>query len=448
MTAESRPTNGSVAIVGGGFTGLTAAYRLSAAGHTVTLFEQGDDLGGLAGGFTMGGQPLEKAYHFLYRTDEHMWGLLDELEMRDLVHFHDSSLSTYYDGVLYPMMTPLDLIRFKPLSFVDRIRAGVTVLYLQRVRKWEKLTHVTALSWLRKWAGPRVTDVVWEPLLRGKFDHYYDKVTMGWLWGRVKQRADSQDRGENTEKLGYFTGGFRVLVDELVSRTEAAGGTVRTGATIDSVGHDPDTGLVEINHGGTTETFDKALLTVPSTVAGRLLADYHRADPDYFAKLEAIDYLAAAVLVFMSEQQITPYYWHNINEPDSPFVVFLSLTNLVGTDDFDGRHVYYIGDYVPDEHAYMAMSPDKLKEHWYTQMGRIFPDFDRDQIVEDELFRFRDSQHIVDVGYEDKLVPHQTPCPGVWLANFSQIYPMDRGTNYAVRDGIDLAEEISRTFSD
>ena len=96
-------------------------------------------------------------------------------------------MSTYYGNTLYPMMGPMDLIKFKPLSFINRIRAGVTVLWLQRVKDWKKLEGITALDWLRKYAGRQVTDVIWEPLLRGKFDRYFDKVTMSWLWGPVKQ---------------------------------------------------------------------------------------------------------------------------------------------------------------------------------------------------------------------------------------------------------------------
>ena len=168
-----------------------AAYRLSVAGHKVTVYEAGDVLGGLAGGCQLLGKPVEKAYHFLYKTDEYMLRLLDDLEMADSLTFHKSSVSTYYDGVLYPMENPVDLIKFTPLSFVNRIRAGVSVLYLQKVKNWQKLTTVTAMDWLTRVAGKQVTDVIWEPLLRGKFDRYYDKVTMCWLWGRVKQRVES-----------------------------------------------------------------------------------------------------------------------------------------------------------------------------------------------------------------------------------------------------------------
>lgn len=184
-----------IGIIGGGLTGLTAAYRLVENDQAdVTLYEASDRLGGLAAGFELDGHRVEQAYHFLYTTDEYILAMVEELGLSDLLTYHKSSVSTYYDGTLYPMETPLDLIKFTPISFIDRIRAGVTVLYLQKVKNWRGLSNTTALAWLRKYAGRRVSDVIWEPLLRGKFDRYYDKVTMSWLWGRVLQRVDSRDK--------------------------------------------------------------------------------------------------------------------------------------------------------------------------------------------------------------------------------------------------------------
>ena len=432
-------TRPRIGIIGGGITGLTAAYRLVQAGYDVTIFEASGDVGGLASGFTLAGHPVEKAYHFLYKTDRYILSLVDELGLTDKLSFHPSSVSTYYDGVLYPMMTPIDLIRFTPISFINRIRAGITVLWLQRVRDWRKLSEITALEWLRRWAGRQVTDVIWEPLLRGKFDRYYDKVTMSWLWGRVKQRVDSRDAKIGGEALGYFDGGFKIITDALLSRLGST--DIRLNTRVSSLRHEDGKVVVATDAG--EEQFDRVLATVPSNVLAKMIASYESSDPQYFAKLRSIDYLDACVQVFATPQKFTPYYWHNINTPNAPFVVFLSLTNLVGSEKYGGLNIYYIGDYVPAEHPYMSMAASELKQRWYGELKKIFPEFEPSKVVEDGLFRLRNAQHIVDIGFEEnKLLPHQTPCPGVLMSNFSQIYPMDRGTNYAVRDGNRMAEEL------
>lgn len=425
-------------IVGGGFTGLTAAYELLKKGHKVTVFEAGNVVGGLAGGCTILGTPVEKAYHFLYKTDKYMLALLDELELRNDLTYHKSSVSTYYDDHLYPMETPLDLIRFSPLKFHNRIRAGLCVLYLQQVKNWQGLTEITAIDWLRKWAGDEVTDVIWEPLLKGKFDRYFDKVTMCWLWGRVKQRVDSRDRQLKGEALGYVEGGFARIIDVLVERIIAMGGDIRLETPVQNIESLED-GRVALQTAEGSHQFDKMLLTVPCKVADKMLAAYKADHAEYFKKLNSIDYLDAAVLLFATDKPITEYYWHNINTPDSPFVVFLSLTSLIGTERFGGKHVYYIGDYVPGEHPYMSMPAEQLQSNWFDALQSMFPSFDPTSVIESQIYRFKDAQHIVDVGFEDKIVAHDTPCPNVYLCNFSQIFPMDRGTNYAVRDGVRMA---------
>ncbi|MDP1556358.1 MAG: NAD(P)/FAD-dependent oxidoreductase [Hyphomonas sp.] len=438
----------NIGIIGGGLTGITTAYRLIQQGHKVTIFEASSYLGGLAAGFELAGHRVEHAYHFLYKTDEYILGLVKELGLEDKLTFHKSSVSTYYGDTLYPMETPIDLIKFKPISFIDRIRAGVTVLYLQRVKNWRKLENITALDWLRKYAGRSVSDVIWEPLLRGKFDRYFDKVTMSWLWGRVLQRVDSRDAKLGGEALGYFKGGFRTIIDALVGPITAAGADIRLGTPVSKLTHNPVTGQVTVTTANGEDSFDRVLATVPSHVLAKMIAGYEAADPTYFNKLRSIDYLDAVVQVFATKQKFTKYYWHNINTPNSPFVVFLSLTNLVGSERFDGLNIYYIGDYVPPEHEYMSAGKDELKKRWYAELKKMFPDFDETQVVDDALFKMRNAQHIVDIGFEqNKLVPYETPCPGVLMCNFSQIYPMDRGTNYAVRDGNAMAKKIVESLS-
>lgn len=433
--------NKKVAIVGAGFAGLSAAHYLCKQGIEVTIFEAGPNEGGLASGFHLMGQSIERAYHFIYKTDKHMISLLNELDIADTLTFHQSSIATYYNQTLYPMATPLDLIKFYPLNFFDRIRAGLTVLYLQRVKNWKKLTSVSALDWLNKYAGKNVTKVIWEPLLKGKFDIYFDKVTMCWLWGRIKQRMDSQKAGASGEELGYLSGGFDSVVQELKNTIQASGGKILLNSPIDKVEYCAQSDHVNISVNGKEESFNSVLLTVPSNIASSILRKYSTEDPQYFQNLKKTEYLDAAVMIFSSDQKISDYYWHNINDP-SEFVVFLSLTNLIGTNSFNGKHVYYIGDYMTPDNQNMHIHKDELMAKWLDQLKLFFPSFVQSSVIEKHLFRFKNAQHIVDIGYEDKIPSVTTPCKNVYLSNFSQIFPMDRGTNYAIRDGKKVSDLI------
>ena len=91
----SRP---SVAIVGGGILGMTAAYRLSQAGVDVTLYERAPDLGGLVGSFDFDGTQADRFYHVVLPTDDRVLGLAEELGLRDTFRFRPTKVGFYGGG--------------------------------------------------------------------------------------------------------------------------------------------------------------------------------------------------------------------------------------------------------------------------------------------------------------------------------------------------------------
>ncbi len=427
-----------IAIIGGGFTGLTAAYRLAQLGHEVTVYEAQPVLGGLVAGFELDGVPLEKAYHFLYKTDQAIIDLAEEIGVSDALHFYPSSVSLFYDGKLYPFMTPKDLLLFTPLSLFDRIRAGVIALYLGKVKNWRPFAAVSAYEWMRRWGGEAVTRVIWEPVLRGKFFNYYDKIAMSYLWSRVAVRVNSKDRGDVTEKLGYFDGGFQTFTNRLVERCRQLGVRFYVNTKPHSLIQGDGVAQVVVN--GETVTYDACLSTTPSYVFRHLIEhQHHSVSPSYLEKLSAIDYLGAVLLVFTSDTKLTDYYWHNVNDLQQPFLVLLSLSALVGTQQTHGKHVYYVGAYVPHDHEYFTLSDEALVDRWVPGIKALFPNFTPEMMTHHRVFRFKNAQHIVEPGYEERIVPYQSELPNLYLANFTQIFPDDRGTNYAVAEGNKVA---------
>jgi len=426
----------NIVIVGGGFTGLTAAYALARRrdGHRITLIEAGPSLGGLAGGFPLCGTSLEKTYHYLLLGDTAIIGLARELGLEQELVFPTGSVGIHDGERLYPFTTALDLLRFRPCPPLDRVRLGLAMLRLQRVRNWQPLARVTAHQWLSRACGSGAMRAVWEPLLRGKFDRYAEEVAMAWLWARVHTRANSRRRGR--EKLGYFRGGFATLVRRMTDELESAGATLRTGRRVQRIEAQPRRELLLDN--GEALAFDRCLFTGPSDVFSRLLP----ADPaldGYRQQLQSIAYLGAVCLILVTDQSLCRQHWVNIHDRNAPFLVMINHTALVGTALYQGRHVYYLGCYRPHEHRCFHQEEGELAGEWLDYLGRLFPAFDRTRIEQTHVFRFRNAQHVVDCDYERRIPDFRTPLAGVYLANFSQIFPHDRGTNFAVRDGLHLA---------
>jgi protoporphyrinogen oxidase len=425
-----------ILIVGGGFTGLTAALRLSAdENFSVTLVEGSKELGGLAGGFQIQGTSLEKTYHHLFLTDTSILELVKELGLSDKLIWCDSSVGIFRDKKIHPFKTPGDLLKFSPCNFLGRLRTGFAALYLKHQKNWRGFTRVTAHDWMTRACGASAMASIWTPLLKGKFDRHYDKVAMAWFWARIHIRANSRSGGGG-EKLGYFKGGFNVITAALEKKLRANGVKILTGTMVERISTER---TAVIN--GETVPFDYCLFTGPSPAFAKLLPA-EKSLNDYAAKLRSIEYLGAACLIFTSDQSLGDFYWVNVNEPDAPFLVFIQHTNLVGPETYGGKNVYYIGAYLDPEGKTFALSDDELAQQWFAYLPKMFPHLDAHRVAEKFIFRFRAAQHIVDTGYEEKIPDFKTPLAGVFLSNFSQIFPEDRGTNFAVRDGEKIAKLI------
>jgi protoporphyrinogen oxidase len=425
-----------ILIVGGGFTGLTAALRLSAdKACSVTLVENSPQLGGLAAGFPLGGTSLEKTYHHLFLTDTSILDLVKELGLQEKLIWCESSVAIFRDGKIHSFKTPMDLLRFVPCSLPGRLRTGFTALHLKHRKNWRGLIRQTAQDWMTRACGRSAMAAIWTPLLKGKFGPHCNSVSMAWLWTRIHTRANSRSGGE---RLGYFRGGFNVVINALENEIRRRGVKIQTGASVEKISGDHTAAV-----NGETVPFDFCIFTGSSIAFAKLLPAQDSLN-DYTAKLRSIGYLGAICLVFGSDQSLGDFYWVNVNEPDAPFLVFIKHTRLVEKENYGGKNVYYIGAYLPPDGKVFSLPDEELAKLWFGYLKKMYPAFDAARTSERHIFRFRAAQHIVDTGYEEKIPDYKTPLPGVFLSNFSQIFPEDRGTNFAVREGEKIAALVRR----
>lgn len=451
-----------VAVVGAGVAGLVAAHELGKVGVQATVYERWPGLGGQAATLDVGdGVLLERYYHHLFTTDRHIADLYRELGMPDGIEWLPSSTAFFARGQSRPLNTPLDLLRFSPLSPPARVRMGLAALLLQlRGGEVTPYEQRTARDWIRRNMGAQAWDRVWGPLLRGKFGDRADDIAMAWLWSKLTLRRQIKGQEAMGEVLGYPRGGFEPLMEALVDRIEHSGGRVLIGrpaarlerasdgsfavtpAAPDSfrVGHDPRA----FSAGGEPERYDGVVATVPNPVFEQLLAPElaESVGEGYLGRLRSIEYHAALCLLLELDRQFSPYYWTNIADTEMPFVGLIEQTNFVEPRVYGGRRFLYVANYVARDDPLLALSPDELIAHYEPGLRRVNTAFSRDWIQGSWLFREPDAQPIVTVGYRDVLPPLQTGVPGLVLANTTQVYPEDRGTNYAVRLGREAAAAV------
>ncbi len=230
----------TIGIIGGGVAGLTAAYRLLQKGHRIHLFEAAPQLGGLVRTFEIAGEPIECFYHHIFTTDTAVVRLVEELGLGERLTWRPSTVGIFYEDRIYPFVTPMDLLRFSPVGIIDRVRLGLMGLYLRRQRDGSRYEGVTAKEWIRRFAGQRNLDVVWGPLLRGKFGDLDDELVMTWLWNKIHLRFASRGAGPSQkEVLGYLLGSFGAWIEALIERIRELGGELETGRPVQRI-HTPD----------------------------------------------------------------------------------------------------------------------------------------------------------------------------------------------------------------
>ncbi|MFL5779722.1 MAG: NAD(P)/FAD-dependent oxidoreductase [Thermoleophilaceae bacterium] len=455
-----------VAVLGAGVAGLVTAYRLSQRGHDCDVYERWPGMGGQAATIDVGGgHLLERYYHHLFTSDRHEVELYEELGLPDEVEWLPSSVGMLAGGRVHPFTTALDLLRFAPLSPAARVRMGLAVVYLQRRYPHSApFDHVSVRDWVERAMGRQAWQRVWGPLMHAKFGAVADEVTMAWLWRKLTLRRQIRGREARGEVLGYPRHSWALLFERLRDRIEAAGGRVlidrpalrlaRTDGAIEVQPGAPGSfrrGLDprRFEPGGGAERYDGVVATVPSDVFAELL------DPDltdavgeaYLERVRGARYQAALCLLLEIDRPFHDFYWTNVADPGVPFIGLIEHTNLVPPERYGGRRFLYVANYLDAGHPLLALGADELIERYEPGLRMVNPSFSRDWVLERWLHTEPAAQPVPTVGYADRIPPLETGVRGLVLANTTQIYPEDRGTNYSVRLGDQAADALERSLA-
>jgi protoporphyrinogen oxidase len=416
-----------IAILGAGFGGLSAAYDLIRQGNQVTIYEASAQVGGLAGGFKElhWSWTVEQYYHHWFASDKHMLGLINELGWSDQVLFRRAYTVMFFKERFYPFDSVLRAILFPGLGWgVNKVRFGLVGLFLRLTNNWKALEQYTVDAWMRKWAGNHVYELMWEPLMIGKFgERYATQVNMAWMWARLKAR---------TTRLGTYQGGFQQFADRFAATLQQLGVVLDLNTPVRQIIPSPGGNGIDLVTLHGQVHYDQCLVTTSPSLLARLAQSL---PSNYLKGLLELKSMGAIVMTLSLKHQLSEqgYYWYNLPKSAGfPFLALVEHTNFVPPAYFNGEHIIYIGDYLEPDHEYFSLSQDELLQRFLPSMQFFNPKFEPGWINKTYLYRTNYAQPVPLLNHSRNIPSIQTPIPGLYFASMSQVYPWDRGTNFAV----------------
>lgn len=415
-----------IAIIGAGFTGLAAGFRLSKKGHKVTIFEKDSFPGGLALGFEnpRWQWPLEKHYHHWFTNDKSILSLAKEIGYEVLIKRPKTSV--YVNGNTYKLDSPYDVLKFPKLSLIQRLRMGLTIGLFKFNPFWKILEQYKISNFLPKMMGEKAYKLLWKPLLIKKFGPFANEVSLAWFWARIKKR---------TPKLSYPKGGFLEFANLIVSTIQRQGGKVLFKNAVEKISLQKNA-KVKVDR----LIFDKVIVTLPTFLFVQITPQL---PTGYKQKLLSLKGLGAINLLlrlkkpFLQDQT----YWLNICDPKFPITAIVEHTNFMDKKYYNNEHLVYLGNYLPYNHPFMRMDKKNLLRKYDPLLRKINKKY-KSNLIETYLFSVPFAQPIIPINYSKLIPSFKTPLKNVYLANIQQVYPWDRGTNYAVELGEKAADDI------
>ncbi len=415
-STQASPGAREVVVVGGGISGLSAAHHLARRGTRVTVLEASPRFGGLGATFTWGDRELDRFYHVVLGTDQHLIDLCRELGIADRLYWREASLGFLYAGRLYPLGGPLDLLRFGAVPVRDRLRLGLTALYAAHVARPGGLDDVTVEQWLTRLSGRRAFDRLWRPLLEAKFGNAWRQIPALWYWASF-----NREKGTGKEVKGYPRGGYAGITRALVEELRGRGVELASESPVTRLDLGED-GRPVVETRGESRTYDQALCTVP-LVHLREMTRGGALEAPLEATAHDLDYQGVVNVVALLRRSLSPHYWIPVVQSGAPFQGIVETTRVVDLEDTGGHHLVYLLNYVHRTDPLFERSDEDLRAEYLAALWRLFPDLSASDVVDARVFRAPFVEPLYSPGYASRKPPAELVPGRVYLATTTQVYP-------------------------
>ena len=327
----------------------------------------------------------------------------------------------------------MEFLQFPPLSLTDKFRLGATIFYASKIKDWIKLENIPEADWLRKLSGDNTFNKIWLPLLRAKLGENYTQTSAAFIWATIQRMYAARNTGLKEEMIGYVTGGYETVLDTFVEKLKEVGVEIRTSAAVSKINRNGE--AVDVSFQSVEqETFDEVVLTVPSTIASKMVEGLTE---DEYNRLNNIQYLGVVCASLVLKKPISEYYVTNVTDNDTPFTGVIEMTAMVDKAHFGGNSLLYLPKYVKASDPFFALSDDEVKELFWSRIVGMYDHIQEDDLLSFQVARAKNVFALATLNYSQGLPPISMSVPGVHILNSAHIV---NGT-LNVNESIQLAEK-------
>ncbi|MDD5317643.1 MAG: NAD(P)/FAD-dependent oxidoreductase [Candidatus ainarchaeum sp.] len=431
-----------IAVLGAGFTGLSAAHSLAKKGFKVLVFEKKGEAGGLSSCYRVNGYSIERFYHHLSGSDATTRGLMRELGLLSRLEWRKASTAYLLGKRAYKMDSVVEIGRFPGLGLLDKMRLGMTVLQSRFLdQDVEKLDKTSAEAWVKGSLGERAYENFFEPLLRSKYGENAGKVSAAWLMGRIRFRSH---RGLGGEGLGYPRNSYSEIISRLVLEAQRNGAEFRFGEEAAAISGEPPELRIE-----TPEGEFRASAAI-STLPPQAVVSLAKPGKNVAKLLESIRYQGVLCMLLSLKRPLLKdgTYWLNIKSGDSPLGAVIEHTNFQTPAGMKAaEHLLYVPLYVQNWQREAERKTDaEIAELMLGELRKILP-FSGSDVNWWRMAREKHAAPIYEVGYLEKLNSVPGSVRGIHLAGMMRSFP-ERSVEDSIRQGLQAAEKVSRGGED
>ncbi|WP_340300721.1 FAD-dependent oxidoreductase [Roseobacter sp. HKCCD5988] len=424
-------------VIGGGFAGLAAAHEALKNGKAVCVVEARLRAGGLASGTEIGSDwSVDNFYHHWFESDSHIFDFLSELNLEKNIVKCEVETGVLTDSGCFKLDSASALFKFPLFGIISKFRFLLFLAICWLPLNPHFLHRITAKNFISFVCGRKVYDVLWAPLLRSKFEKYAEEISAAWIYKKINLRSrNSSGKGES---LYYYAGGFQKCVDDVVDFVRSKGCNFEFGINVLDVVKENKFFHLKCSDG--SEIISNKILVSSRRSALTLMKDW--LPNDVRQKYSEFKSMANVCVALTLEAPISKFYWLSNCSSSSDWVAVIEHTNLVSREHYDGRHIVYLSRYISPNSDFYNLSNGDLIENAVSFITNHFPHISQNQVTLEKCIvnRAIETQPVISSSKYRYFFPYMFEDWGV--LSMEQIFPEDRGTNYAVREGKKVYHEL------